>query len=242
MNIVLTRPYDDSFELKKLIESRGENTCFIQPATEIVILTKQLDIPTDSMVIITAINGIRALAKNTDNRKYRVITIGEQSANAARSLGFLNVESAVTGVDMKATKDNLVRYIKEKIGNEHIINHISSDIERLDINKRLKADGYKYNRIELYNSKPVEFSYSFIEGIREQKFQAYSFFSPRSAALFAKQIIASGLESFLHQSVAFCFSHNVILGLSGLNFAGIYIPEVTNYENFVNLIQKSNQL
>lgn len=236
MNIVLTRPYKDSVKLKEKIESHGAHKCYIQPLIEIEILEKQIDIPEKAIVVITSVNGIKALAKNTQNRSYRIITVGDHSAHEAKKLGFLNIESAVTSPDISASEANLIKYIRSHIENITPIFHISANITKGGLKKRLQQEGYKYNRIVLYNSVPVEFTDDFIKKTREGDFDGFAFFSPRTAAIFSKQLFEKGLSPFIYRSVAFCFSENVILGLSGLNFGKIYIPEVTNSENFVKLV------
>ncbi len=239
MKLVITRPFEDSLESQKKIQAVSDISCFIQPVMEVIMLEKKIELPKDAVIVITSMNGIRALASNSDVRSFRIITVGEQSAKEARRLGFVRVESAA-GPAVSASEMNLIKYIKANLDNKIMINHISAGITKGGLKKKLQEDGYKYNRIILYISEPVKFTEEFIEKVRLGQFDAYSFFSPRSAALFAKEIYENGLGAFLHRSVAFCFSENVILGLSGLNFAKIYIPEVTNSENFVNLICTHN--
>lgn len=236
MNIVLTRPYQDSLKLKQIIESSSPHKCYIQPVMEIDILHQHIAIADNSAVVLTSVNSVRALAANTKIRDYKIITVGNQSALEAKECGFTNVTSAVTANDQNANEQNLIRYITNNINKSENIYHISANITKGGLKKKLKKAGYKYERMVLYNSKPTEFSEEFKQKLIEGEFDYFTFFSPRSAAIFAKQIIACGFAPVIYKNLAFCFSENVVMGLIGLNFDKIIIPEVTNAKNFITLL------
>lgn len=236
MKIVLTRPHIDSLKLQYTIESQTKHQCIIQPILDIEILSKKIELENSAVVVITSVNSIRALAQNTNIRDHRIITVGNQSAQEARLLGFKNVESAVTCGDHSASEKNLIAYIKEKVDPKEPVHHISANITKGGLKKKLTEYGFKYNRIIAYNSHAVEFPDQFLDMIKDGEVDAFTFFSPRTAAIFAKQIIEVGLEPALFRNVAFCFSENVLMGLSGLSLRKIYIPEVTSTENFVKLL------
>ncbi len=236
MMLVLTRPLKDSNKLKLRIESASSHQCFVQPLLEIEILDKKIDIPDDAVVAITSANGIRALAKNTKKRGYRIIAVGEYTAKKARKKGFRNVECATESKQISASELNLFKYISKKVDKTNPVYHISANITKGGLKRRLLEAGYKYKRVALYNSTPMSFTPEFIDRLERQEFDAFSFFSPRTAAIFAKQIDEAGLSDKIQESVAFCFSTNVVQGLSGLIFKKIVIPGVTNKENFIKLV------
>ncbi len=236
MNIVLTRPLKDSLKLKAKIEAASAHKCYIQPLLEIEILDKKIEIPDDAVVAITSANGIRALAKNTKKRGYRIIAVGNYTAAKSRRKGFRNVESATETTDVNASEAALFKYIRSRVDVKTPIYHISANVTKGGLKARLVEAGYKYKRIILYNANPVDFSEEFIELLKASSFEAYSFFSPRTAAIFAKQLVKHSLKHIVEGSVAFCFSNNVVRGLSGLNFKKISIPQVTSKENFVKMV------
>lgn len=240
MNIVLTRPYRDSLKLQKRVEENSSHKCYLQPLLDIEILDKKIEMPDDAVVLITSANGARALAQNTKRRDYKIIAVGQRSAAKASKKGFRDVTSAVTP-DVSASESNLVNYILKHIDRSKKLYHISANITIGGLKAKLKDAGYSYKRVILYNANPVDVSADFIKDLKAGKFNAHSFFSPRTAALFSKQLLEKGLASHVENSVAFCFSENVIKGLSGLKFRKIEIPKVTSKENFVKLICETKE-
>lgn len=235
MNLLLTRPYEDSIKTKQYIEKHSSHDCIIEPLLEITPIQKKYHFDEDAIYIATSINSIRSLALNTKNKALKIITVGDSSYNEAKESGFSNVISAAKETG-KFGEEAIISYVLENFLKSRKIIHLAANITKGGIEKELKRQGYNFDKITMYKSVVRH-----VEGENIQKITAidnlnYIFFSPRTAAIFTSNIIKNNLNSVLTNSTAFCFSENVLKGLYGLDFANIVIPGDINNKNFLNLI------
>ena len=98
MRVLVTRPRGDAdYTAAKLIALGHEPV--IAPLIEIKLLPgDEIALDDVQAVLITSANGVRALAKRTKRRDVKVFTVGEQSAEVARALGFADIVPGWGGV------------------------------------------------------------------------------------------------------------------------------------------------
>jgi uroporphyrinogen-III synthase len=103
MQILLTRPLEDSRALAETLEAEGIEP-LIWPLTRIVptVTALKLPIATDAL-LFTSANGVRALAALVERRDLPALCVGEATARAARKAGFRDCFSA--GGDARALAD-----------------------------------------------------------------------------------------------------------------------------------------
>src|SRR5436190_3350578 len=94
MRILLARPREDAERLAPKLTGRGHEV-LIEPLINIVPVPGA-NVPLDGVqaVLFTSANGARAFSTASDRRDLQVLAVGEATAEAARGLGFANVESA----------------------------------------------------------------------------------------------------------------------------------------------------
>ena len=249
MNILLTRPVEDSQKLAEYLKSISSHKFTIHPLLKIEFIKTeptpnlQQDKNIKQIYLLTSVNSARALAFNcTENRgifSKSIITVGMQTAEEAVNLGYKNVVSAVDETK-DASEKNILDFIYSNYPAEQNINtqfnHISADVTKGGLEKNLLENNYNYNRIIMYKSIPAQFSNQLKMQIINDEINAITLYSPRSAKIFVEQIIANSLQSKMKETVAFCFSKNVAEVISQLQFRQILIPPVTNTENFASLI------
>ena len=108
-------------------------------------------LPRDAILAMTSKNGIAALTRQTDERYWPVVTVGDATARLARAAGFETVHSA------SGTSADVTRTIKSvfEAGQSPVI-HISGKHVRGDICGDLRASGFKAERRIYYQTRPVD--------------------------------------------------------------------------------------
>ena len=94
MQVLLTRPLEDSRALAEVLEPDGIEP-LIWPLTRIVPTVMKLRLPvTTGGLLFTSANGVRALAALTERRDLPALCVGKATAEAARKAGFRDCFSA----------------------------------------------------------------------------------------------------------------------------------------------------
>jgi uroporphyrinogen-III synthase len=94
MQVLLTRPLEDSRALAETLEGEGVET-LIWPLTRVVPVapTQKMPASTDGL-LFTSANAVRALAALTDRRDLPALCVGDATQRVARGTGFRNCFSA----------------------------------------------------------------------------------------------------------------------------------------------------
>lgn len=238
MKLVLTRPYYDSVEFKKLLEQESSGFSFIiEPMLEIKFLQKDVDVRQENIFLITSVNSVRALAKNTESRSMHLVTVGNSSAKEAVGLGFTNVKCATDELPDLFGEEAMIEYIKRNVSSGSKLLHISANITKGGIKNELKKLGHDIDTIILYKSKKKEMSADLLGRINNEESLGFIFFSPRTAAIFVSELKENNLENKLRNSFAFCFSGNVLKALNGIEFKNRLTATKVNTKEFVELIK-----
>ena len=93
MRVVVTRPAAETTELAALLRRLGHEP-IVCPLLDIRRVPAQLDLAGVQALVFTSGAGIRAVADLTPERGIPLITVGDASAEIARTLGFRAVTSA----------------------------------------------------------------------------------------------------------------------------------------------------
>jgi uroporphyrinogen-III synthase len=97
MNVLLTRPLEDSRALAGTLEAEGIAP-LIWPLTRIVPTATALELPpATGGLLFTSANGVRAFAALTARRDLPALCVGKTTAEAARKAGFHDCVSAGGG-------------------------------------------------------------------------------------------------------------------------------------------------
>src|SRR6266853_4751178 len=99
MRALVTRPRAEAASLADALGERGI-AAIIEPLLDIHYRAEPApDLAGVQAVLCTSANGVRALARLTDERRVPLVAVGEASAARARDEGFCCVESAGGTVD-----------------------------------------------------------------------------------------------------------------------------------------------
>jgi uroporphyrinogen-III synthase len=182
LQALVTRPREESETLAAALAVRGIDA-LVEPLMEIRFCAlAALDLAGVQAVLCTSANGVRALARASGERGIPILAVGDASAARARAEGFTAVESA--GGDV----NDLVRLTAARLRpQDGRLLHIAGNVTAGDLVGALRARGFTIERSILYEARPVAtLSRTTVRALRSGAFGFALFFSPRTAAVFAR--------------------------------------------------------
>ena len=211
---LVTRPRSESHSLAALLAARGIEPV-IEPMIEIVDHDAALPALSGVQAILcTSANGVRALARAGGERGVPVFAVGDATARAARDAGFAAVESA--GGDV----DDLARLAVARLrpaGGRLL--HIAGSEVAGDLAGLLGTAGFTVERAVLYEARAAAtLSRRTAELIADGDIALALFFSPRTAAIFARLVDAAGVSGGLAATAALSISASADAALGPLPF------------------------
>jgi uroporphyrinogen-III synthase len=179
---LVTRPREEAEILGSTLAERGIET-IIEPLIEVHCrVPAELELAGVQAILCTSGNGVRALARATEERRLPLLAVGDRTAARARTEGFTAVESA--GGDFR----DLVRLAAARLhprGGKLL--HVAGDVIAGDLAGALRPQGFAVERSVLYETRPAAaLSSTAIHALRFGAIDIALFFSPRTAAVFAR--------------------------------------------------------
>lgn len=220
MTILITRPQPDAGRLAKRLREKGELT-LIDPLLKVEFINLQLNLKGVQAILVTSLNGIRALAHANPERGHLLYTVGPGSANEARSLGFKNVKYASGNIQ------GLTEKIKQELSPfKGKMIYVCGDVVRGDIVGELKSQGFETERYMMYRTKEATtFKVKTLKAFKAGEISLILFFSPRTVDIFVKLLQKSSLNSVCQSISALCLSIAVKDRLKDLHWKSIQVPE-----------------
>jgi uroporphyrinogen-III synthase len=211
---LVTRPRAEAAALAEALERRGIEA-LVEPLLDIHYRDAALpDLAEVQAVLCTSANGVRALARRTGERGIALFAVGEASAARARAEGFTRVESAAGNVE------DLAALVRERLRPQagRLLHVAGSDVAG-DLAGALRDAGFAVDRIVLYEARPVaRLSAPIVAALRNGFVDVALFFSPRTAAVFARMAEQAGLSAALRSVTAISISAAADRSLGDLAF------------------------
>ncbi|MDO8607829.1 MAG: uroporphyrinogen-III synthase [Phaeospirillum sp.] len=213
----MTRPREDSAAVARALAERGFEI-MIEPLLDIEpIADAVVDADGAQAILATSANGIRALARLHPDRALPVWTVGDASAAVARTLGYDRVHSA--GGDVESLAALVAASVDPARG---VLLHAAGTVNAGDLAGRLGALGFQVRRQVLYRAVTAgALSPELRAALGRGAIDLALFFSPRTAATFARLIAAAGLDEMLVRVAAYGLSVNVTAELANLPWAAL---------------------
>jgi len=219
MQVLLTRPLEDSRILAEMLEGEGIE-CLIWPLTRIVPTAMELKLPfTTQGLLFTSANGVRALAALTQRRDLPALCVGKTTAAAARRAGFLNCFSA--DGDARALVD-----LAQRSGLCEFIHPRGRDAAG-DLEGWLAASGQKVTEAVLYQAEetgppaaPVA------SALARGEVDLVTVWSRRNAAILARRLAAA--EAALAQTTLLAISPAAAEPLADSGFRRVRTAETAD--------------
>jgi uroporphyrinogen-III synthase len=230
--VLVTRPRNEARGLAALLAARGMEPV-IAPMIEIVdreAAPPRLD--GVQAILCTSANGGRSLARASEERTLPVFAVGDATARAARAAGFAAVESA--GGDI----DDLARLVCARLrpATGRLLHVAGSQIAG-DMAGVLGAAGFAVERAVLYEARAAQaLASETARLIADGAVNLALFFSPRSAAVFARLARAAGVSGGLAATAALSISATADAALDGLPFLERRIAAAPNQAALLALV------
>jgi uroporphyrinogen-III synthase len=231
MTILITRPQPDATRLAKCLQGEGYST-LIDPLLKIKFMDVTLDIKETQAIIVTSLNGVRALAQACSERDHLLYTVGSGSAEEAQSLGFKNVRYASGNTHALTRK--ILHDLSPAKGR---VIYVCGDVVRGDIMRELNLQGFETERHMIYRTKEATaFTAKTLKAFKAAEISLILFFSPRTVDIFVKLLQQSSLEPVCESITALCLSTAVRDRLKGLHWKSIQVPERPSQLELLKLI------
>ncbi len=219
MKVLVTRPEADAAPIAAELAARG-HTVVIEPLLTIVPQPDAVvDLSDVQALALTSANGARVLARRTARRDLPVFAVGDATAAAARSAGFVEVESA--DGDVVGLAGLIASRLDPGAG---AVFHPAARHLAGDLKGRLEAMGFAVRRVVLYESEPTQaLSRATDAALRGGRIDAAVFFSPRTGRTFVRLLAESRLTAVCGRMIAVCLSDAVAEDIKRLPWRALHI-------------------
>jgi len=211
---LVTRPRHEGAALAALLAKRGIDT-IIEPLIEITKRATALPTLAEAQAILcTSANGVRVLASESSERGVPIFAVGDATARAAHETGFREVESA--GGDVGDLARLVCRHLRPEDGK---LLHIAGSEVAGDLAATLGIHGFTLERLVLYDAcAATSLTPAAARLIEDRQIELALFFSPRTAAIFARLVEAAGVADGLAMTTALSISPAADAALATLTF------------------------
>jgi uroporphyrinogen-III synthase len=221
MRALVTRPRAEAGSLAEALAARGI-AAIIEPLLEIHYRSEPApDLAGVQAILCTSANGVRALARLTEERAVPLFAVGEASAARARDEGFARVESAGGSLaDLAGLARDRLRPTAGRLL------HVAGSILAGDLAGALRGHGFAVERAVLYEARPAAaLSAASVQALAAGIVDFALFFSPRTALIFARLADRAGVAEALGAVTAISISGAADAALGGHKFCERQIAE-----------------
>jgi len=226
---LVTRPRAEAEALAEALDRRGIEA-IIEPLLDIHYRDMPPpDIAGVQAVLCTSANGVRALARLSGERGTTLFAVGDATAARARSEGFSRVESAAGNVE------DLARLVIERLRPaEGRLLHVAGSDVAGDLAGLLREAGFAIERVVLYEARPIPaLSAATVTALRNGVVEFALFFSPRTAAAFARLAEQAEVSAALRRMIAVSISAAADRALGEFAFARRIIAETPDQDGLL---------
>src|SRR5438874_6068354 len=221
LRALVTRPRADAESVAAALAARGI-LAIIEPLLEIHYRGEPTpDFAGVQAILCTSANGVRALARLTGERALPLFAVGEASAARAHDEGFASVESA------GGSLADLVGLVRERLNPAAgRLLHVAGSVVAGDLVGALRAEGFAVDRTVLYEAHPAAgLGAACVRALTAGIVDFALFFSPRTAAIFARLAERAGVAEAMGSVAALSISAAADAALEPLRFRERHIAE-----------------
>jgi uroporphyrinogen-III synthase len=231
---LVTRPRAEAVALAEALAMRGIEA-LIEPLLDIHYRDGPVpDFAGVQAVLCTSANGVRALARLSGDRGIALFAVGEATAARARDEGFAQVESAGGNVEDLARLAG--RRLRPEAG--RLLHIAGSDIAG-DLAGMLHEKGFAVDRVVLYEARPVpDLSAPTDAALQSGLVDFALFFSPRTAAVFARLAEQAGVGAAIRGITAVSISAAADRGLGDLAFGGRLVADTPDQNALLAVLDR----
>jgi uroporphyrinogen-III synthase len=224
LRVLVTRPREDAESLIAALAIRAIEA-LVEPLMEVHYqLPEAFDLDGVQAILCTSANGVRALARASGERGVPLLTVGDATAARARAEDFGSVESA--GGDV----GDLARLAGGRLRPQNgPLLHVAGNVVAGDLAGLLRAQGFTVERRILYEARAAAaLSPAAVDCLRAGTIALALFFSPRTAAIFARLAGVAGVGECCARVTAVSISGAADAALASLPWHDRRIAERPN--------------
>ena len=232
LRALVTRPREESESLAAALATRGVEA-LVEPLMEVHYQApKARGLGGVQAILCTSANGVRALARASGERGLPVFAVGDSTAAQARAAGFGAVESA--GGDV----GDLARLAASRLHpQDGPLLHVAGNVVAGDLVGLLRARGFTVERRVLYQTRAAAaLSPAAIASLRAGAIAFALFFSPRTAAIFARLAAIAGVAECCVRITALSISAGADAALASLPWHDRRIAERPNQPAMLSVL------
>ena len=235
MRALVTRPAEEAAATLAAALALLGVEAFVEPLTQVHYRASEaLDLTGVQAILCTSGNGVRALARASSERGVALLAVGDATAARARDEGFTAVASA--GGDVA----DLVRLTAARLRpQDGPVLHVAGSVVAGDLCGALRAKGFAVERRVLYEARPAAaLSRAAIDALRNGAIDFAIFFSPRTAASFAKLAAIAGVVECCGRIAVLSISAAADAALADLPWLARHVAERPNQAALLNLLNR----
>jgi uroporphyrinogen-III synthase len=235
LRALVTRPREEAESLIPALATRGVEA-LVEPLMEIHWQAPgALDLAGVQAILCTSANGVRALARTSGERGVPLLAVGDATAARARAAGFGSVQSA--GGD----GGDLARLAAAQLcPQDGPLLHVAGNVVAGDLVGLLRARGFTVERRVLYEARAVAaLSPAAVDSLRAGAITFVLFFSPRTAAIFARLADVAGVTECCASVTALSISAGTDAALAELPWHGRRIAEHPNQPALLHALDQA---
>ena len=234
LRLLVTRPHDDAEAFGSLLRARGHEPV-IAPLLELRRTgSDAINTTGIAALLATSANGIRFFAARSPERTLRVYSVGPQTAQMARAIGFTDVVSA--DGDWEALARTVIKSADP--GKIRLL-HVAGVEAAGRLAEELRSSGFQVDTLILYEAVPVEsLPHEAETSLRDDMLDGVLLFSPRTARTFAALVGKAALLSHCERITAFCISAATAARLATVRFARVEIATRPNQGAMLDLVAR----
>jgi len=234
LRALVTRPRAEAEGMAAALADRGV-TALVEPLLDIRYRSgPPPDLSGVQAVLCTSANGVRALARLSEERTLPLFAVGEASAARARQEGFAEVHSAGGAVA------DLVRLVGERLSRDGgRLLHVAGSEVAGDLAGELWGRGFAVERAVLYEACPVAaLSAATVRALAGGIVDFALFFSPRTAAVFTRLAGEAGVAEAMRFVSAVSISAAADAALEPLRFRGRHVAERPDQRSLLAVLDR----
>ena len=223
---LVTRPLPDAGRTADALAARGV-AALVEPMLRIEFLPPPaLDLGDVQALLFTSANGVRAFAAASPERGLPAFAAGDATAREARAAGFLRIESAAGGA--RELAGLAAARCAPPAG---ALLHASGEAIAGNLAGSLAEAGFVVRCEVLYRALAVRALSPALAGeLAAARLRLALFFSPRTAAVFARLALRSGIEESCRSVHACVLSEAVGRALEGVAWREVRVAGRPDHE------------
>jgi uroporphyrinogen-III synthase len=215
--ILITRPLVDALPLAQTLKLRGLN-----PLIAPLFKAKFFPLPSlnnPQALIITSKNALRAIELAEDLKAFPLYSVGDQTTQLARQMGFKKAISA-----SGSAQDLFELILTQADPKKGILYHLSGDVIKVDLVKELQLKGLQAKREIVYSIQAIEnFPNFLLDSLQKQSISYVLFFSYKTAEKFVTLLVKNKLDQTSSFMIALCLSQDVARAIRPLKWKNVWV-------------------